>query len=160
MTITREEIDNLGKRLSDLHDKLKPEDLYKQKAELEKESIKPDFWQNEASAKKTMQEIASLGSLLSDLAEADENLNSFVELNKMRDESSDKSLDIELEKLLRTINKQLDKLELFTYLSGKYDPSEAILSVHSGQGGTEAMDWASMVSRMYTRYFERKTMNQ
>jgi hypothetical protein len=50
----------------------------------------------------------------------------------------------------------LDKLETLLYFSTPYDSGSAILSIHSGQGGTEAMDWAEMLFRMYTRYFERK----
>jgi peptide chain release factor 2 len=45
---------------------------------------------------------------------------------------------------------------LVTYLSGKYDSSDAILTIRAGQGGTEAMDWAGMLARMYTRFFEKR----
>jgi len=51
---------------------------------------------------------------------------------------------------------ELAALEKMKYLSGPYDQSGAIVTIHSGQGGTEAMDWAEMVKRMYQRYFERK----
>jgi peptide chain release factor 2 len=50
----------------------------------------------------------------------------------------------------------LEELETFFYLSGTYDKSSAILFIHAGQGGVEAMDWAQMLFRMYTRYCERK----
>ncbi|MBI2414935.1 peptide chain release factor 2 [candidate division WWE3 bacterium] len=53
-------------------------------------------------------------------------------------------------------DKEFKKLELKTYLSGSHDKGDAILSIHSGQGGTEAMDWAAILYRMYSRYAENK----
>jgi peptide chain release factor 2 len=57
---------------------------------------------------------------------------------------------------LETTKKQYTAVELQQFLSGKYDSYPALLSIHAGQGGTEAMDWASMLQRMYTRVAERK----
>jgi peptide chain release factor 2 len=71
-------------------------------------------------------------------------------------EGEDPSLLAELKTAVKAFSKQLDLAELSAYFSGKYDSFPAILSIHSGQGGTEAMDWASMLQRMYTRYFERQ----
>src|SRR3989344_8684907 len=156
MMVTNPELDNYTTRLAGLHEKLNPEGLYKRKDELEKESGDPNLWSDEAKARKTMQELAHLKTLLGELSSLDENLKSLTELIKMQEEAKDSSLDNDIQSLNRTVSRQLDKLELVTFLSGQYDKSEAILSIHSGQGGTEAMDWASMLSRMYTRYCERK----
>ena len=61
-----------------------------------------------------------------------------------------------MESHLKNLSKKISELELQTYLSGKYDKNNAIFSIHSGQGGTEAMDWAAILQRMYMKYFERK----
>lgn len=156
MATTQLEIDNFTSRLAGLHEKLNPEHLYVKKKQLETETADPGFWGDESGAKKTMQELARLQSILDDLAKLDESLNSLSELVKLQEETKDISLESDLDSLQKNISRQLEKLELFTYLSGQYDKNEAILSIHSGQGGTEAMDWANMLSRMYTRYFERK----
>jgi len=156
MAITFPELDNYTLRLAGLHDKLNPELLYKKKEDLEKESGDPNLWSDETKAKSTMQELARVKSILDDLAAIDENLKSLSELVKLSEETKDASLEPDLVSLQRTVSRQLEKIELFTFLSGQYDKNDAIVSIHSGQGGAEAMDWANMLSRMYTRYFERK----
>ncbi len=156
MAITLIELDNFTTRLAGLHEKLNPEALYQNKTELEKETARPELWQDETKAKGLLQELARINSILSDLESAAGNLKSLADLVALEAESGDKSLANDIQSLYRTLNKQLDTLELATFLAGPYDKNEAILSIHSGQGGTEAMDWAAMLSRMYTRYFERK----
>ena len=69
--------------------------------------------------------------------------------------------DFEMLELLANENdpnfeKEYKKLELKIFLSGKHDAGDVILSIHSGQGGTEAMDWTEMLYRMYTRFAEKK----
>jgi peptide chain release factor 2 len=68
---------------------------------------------------------------------------------------SDKLLE-DLKNEADSLEKELGNLELKTFLGGQYDRADAILTVHAGQGGTEAMDWAQMLERMYLRYAERK----
>ena len=64
----------------------------------------------------------------------------------------DEELEKEIVKNTKTIEKKVEKLEISTLLSGKYDLNNAILTIHPGAGGTESQDWAEMLYRMYTRW--------
>ncbi len=115
---------------------------------IEKESEQEGFWHKDDSQAK-MQVLASLQKevkTLEILEKLATDLQAAIELNLTEDETN---IGESLEKLFK-------EAELKQYLSGKYDRSHAILSIHPGQGGTEAMDWAEMIKRMYQRYFERK----
>lgn len=102
---------------------------------IEVESLKPNFWQDHKAAAIKMKEMSDLQT---EIAKAEE-LQSLI-------------VNEDFEKA----QKLLEELEIFLYLSGPYDKSSAILSIHAGQGGVEAMDWAEMLFRMYVRYSERK----
>lgn len=68
----------------------------------------------------------------------------------------DFSLKEEFEKLYKVTVDNLEKQEILTYLSGEFDNNAAIFEIHAGAGGTESCDWALMLSRMYTKYFNKK----
>ena len=70
-------------------------------------------------------------------------------------EIAEDSMRDELEKETAIIEKQVDRLELNTLLSGKYDRGNALLAIHAGAGGTDSQDWAEMLERMYLRWAER-----
>lgn len=99
------------------------------------ESLQPDFWKDHTAATTKMKQISRLQKEL----EEGENLQRLLDENKEEQ-----------------IRKELDRLEFALYLSGPYDRGDAILSLHAGQGGTEAMDWTAMLYRMYRRYIEAK----
>lgn len=115
---------------------------------IEKESEQENFWQRE-DAQSKMQ-------LLSALQKEVKSLEKIEQLSNDLQAALDLELTEEAEKIGKDLEKVFKEAELKQYLSGKYDRSHAILSIHSGQGGTEAMDWAEMIKRMYQRYFERK----
>ncbi len=71
-------------------------------------------------------------------------------------ELDDESLAAELENEAAAIEKEVSSLELKTLLSGPYDKGNALLAINAGAGGTEAMDWAAMIERMYLRWAERR----
>lgn len=115
---------------------------------IEKESEVEGFWQQE-SAQQKMQLLSSLRKEVKALEKIEKlagDLQVAIELE----------LEADMEKISQDLEKLFKEAELKQYLSGRYDRSHAILSIHPGQGGTEAMDWAEMIKRMYQRYFERK----
>lgn len=128
-------MEDLKKRAEIVLEKLNITDKKRRFNEIEAESVTPDFWKDSQTAGKTMQEMAALQKEI----ESYEKIQSLVSQGKYD----------ELEEPLKT-------LEVYLYLSGPYDKANAIVSIHAGQGGVDAMDWASMLSRMYQRFFERR----
>lgn len=128
----------------------------------EKQTFEPGFWQS-STAQKTMKEISLIKEKIESF-EVVQQLTTDIEayidlLLEIPDEqSSDEKSELtkELQSTSKKLSSLLEELKLKQYLSGKYDSYSAVLSIHSGQGGTEAMDWAEILKRMYTRYFERK----
>lgn len=110
--------------------------------ELEALSVDPHLWDDQNNAKSILQNLSNLKDELAEIKDVSDTLEI---LNEVQD-------DEELNKLARLIA----KLELKSYLSGPYDNKNTIVTIHAGQGGTEAMDWTSMLFRMYIRYCERK----
>jgi len=123
----------------------------KQKIEiLEFEAQKADLWSDPENARKVTQEMSDLKKELAEIDDITQNLEIMKEL------SQDESATPELEKEVPKAEKTLAELELTAYLSGEYDVKNAIVGIHAGQGGTEAMDWSDMIYRMYTRFCERR----
>lgn len=73
----------------------------------------------------------------------------------MSEETHDSSLDNEIEESLHLLESKVEKAKIQTLLSGKYDSYDAIMTLHSGAGGTEAQDWTEMLFRMYKMYAEK-----
>lgn len=118
--------------------------------QLIKKSEAPDFWSDNKSAQGVMKLIADLKDEISLWEKLSDNIQELSELAKSGDESFRGDLETEAEK----INFQIDRLELSTLLSKPYDKGNALLSINSGAGGTDAQDWGEMLLRMYLRWAE------
>jgi len=129
-------------RLEKLKVAIKLADKKKKIEELGHEAGKPDLWSDPNEARRITQELADLKREASEIEELSETLQILKEVPD----------DAEVAKA----EKALKKLELTSFLSGEHDGKNAIVSIHAGQGGTEAMDWVSMLFRMYSRFCERK----
>ncbi len=140
-------------------EKISPDNLKARLNTLEPETSKQGFWKDQGHAKLIMRELQNikykLGSLESINTEFEE-ANTLIQLFEENTSEPSKQEQEELSQMVSKILESIANLEMSTYLGGKYDASDAILSIHAGQGGTEACDWAQMLARMYTRYFERQ----
>lgn len=103
--------------------------------DLEKLTYDAHFWNDPKNAAETLKRISTLKKEIDDL----EMMQLLVEENDLPNAS-----------------KLISQYEILLFLSGPYDKGDAVFSIHAGQGGTEAMDWSSMLFRMYTRFVERK----
>lgn len=137
---------DLRPRLAGLKTKLKLDEIQVEKERLLKEMESSDFW-GQSDAQKKSQRLAEIDDIL--------DTHKAVE-SAIADAETAIELGDEVDKYQGIAESALAKLEMTTYLSGRYDALDAILSVHAGAGGTEAMDWSEMLYRMYLRYAERR----
>lgn len=128
-------MDTINDRVKKLIEKVGVVEKRKKIRELEAMSLKPDFWQDHQKAAQVMKELSDLQKELEEV----EMLQMYVESGEVQEAGT-----------------LLKKLEILLFFSGVHDRSNAIVGIHSGQGGVEAMDWAEMLLRMYTRFFEKK----
>ena len=103
---------------------------------------------------KTTREISELKRIIKRWQGVHALYEDVVVLVELVDEGEDEDLAGELEAGLSRLQREVDQLELESLLSGEYDASNAILTIHPGAGGTESQDWAAMLWRMYTRWAE------
>ncbi|MCQ2559805.1 MAG: peptide chain release factor 2 [Clostridia bacterium] len=149
------ELEALQVRLNELRDSLDLTDQEKQAAALEKQMMEEGFWDDLAKSQQVSQRLSSLKEKIENfasLSSALEDLQVFWEL--ALEEADPNSLEKELQKELNNFRQKLENQELQLLLSGEYDQSGAIMTLHAGAGGTESQDWVEMLLRMYTRWAE------
>lgn len=128
------------------------ENKEKELKELESKTTENDFWNDTDNSSKVLKQINSLKSKVEGFKKLNNELNNLLEMSELLQVEEDEELAKELFKSTYTLEKDIEKLEITTLLSGKYDNNNAILTIHPGAGGTEAQDWAEMLYRMYTRW--------
>lgn len=145
-------LDEFNNDLNDLFIKLDIDVKRNRIKELESISSSPDFWNDIENTKVVLGELKNLKSIVSLYDELE---NSISMLNEMISlELSEDDLVL-MESEISSIDKKLSDLKLSTFLNGEFDEANAYVEIHSGAGGTESNDWANMILRMYTRFFEK-----
>lgn len=124
--------------------------------ELETLTADADLWDNPEKAQKLMSEKNILAQNLQQYNQFNENLKEYTEMVEFAEETEDEAMLADLQQNLLALQEQTKQAELESLLSGEVDANDAYLEVHAGSGGTEAMDWAEMLLRMYTRWAENK----
>jgi len=126
--------------------------LEKKLSELEKETTKADFWNDSQNSAIVLKQMTSLKSKIESFRKVKVEFDNIYELNELLKLEPEEELEKELIAGIKAIESKLEKLEISTLLSGKYDANNAIITLHPGAGGTEAQDWVQMLYRMYTRW--------
>lgn len=115
-----------------------------------------DIWNNPSNAEKTTKELSDLKDLINPVDEIKNNLEVLKQFEEFSKEEMDDDIKSQFEDLFIKTKKLLEEEEIYSYLSEKYDDSNAIFEIHAGAGGTESCDWVAMLARMYTKYFSKK----
>lgn len=129
------EKEDLQRKLDNILAKMRLPEKKDEVTSLEKLTYDTNFWGDPKKAAETLKHISALKKEIEDL-----------EMMQLLMEDND----------LKNASKLISQYEITLFLSGTYDKGDAVFSIHAGQGGTEAMDWSSMLFRMYTRFIERK----
>ncbi len=149
-------LESLNKKLSDLQSMLLLDAKREEILKLQAETNSPDFWKDQENASKKSKKLGSLQAEVEHWEKLTSEVNNLLEVARMDEIDKDVNMREELEEQFKLASAQVSKLEFKTLLSDKYDSYNAIVSIHSGSGGTEAQDWAEMLMRMVFRYCESK----
>lgn len=125
-------------------------------AALQSRTEAQDFWSDNVSAQKVMQQISERKEWIDAWKKLHTQLEDAGSLVELAEESQDASFVADVEKELHEVETGIGELEFRNMLSGEDDERNALLTIHAGAGGTEAQDWGEMLLRMYLRWCERR----
>ena len=145
----------LGDNITALGEAIDAETLKKEVEELDAATAAPDFWNDTENSQKVLKQLKTKKGLLDGYLSLSKTYDDLMTMIEMIADEEDDSYADEVILDLGTLEKQYADEKISVMLSGQYDASNAILSIHPGAGGTEAQDWAEMLYRMYCRFAER-----
>ena len=145
--------------VAELGNQLRIDEAKERAAELERETLVQDFWNDAEKSSKKLREIKQLKDKYESYEALVAKLEDTYTLCEMAIEMNDEDSVEEVLTDTEFIETEAERKRIEVLLSGQYDKNNAILSFHPGAGGTEAQDWASMLYRMYTRWGEKRGFN-
>ncbi|MCF6343989.1 MAG: PCRF domain-containing protein, partial [Devosiaceae bacterium] len=117
-----------------------------------------DLWDDPKSAQILMRQRQELEAAINNIKNISTILEDNIGLIELGEEEKDEQIISEAEAALKELSIKTARMQVETLLCGEADANDCYLEVHSGAGGTESQDWASMLLRMYTRWAERNKM--
>ncbi|MDR0918049.1 MAG: peptide chain release factor 2 [Oscillospiraceae bacterium] len=151
----RVELALLRKDVNELGEVFQVKELAQENKELNEIIAKDGFWDDLENSQKTLQKIKANENKIARHKKISDDLEDIITLIELSLDENDESSVEEIKKDAAEFKKRLEEIKLSTLLTGEYDNSNAILTFHAGAGGTEAMDWAEMLYRMYNHWAER-----
>lgn len=148
------DIEQVGVRVADAKRYLHVDEKKAELALLDKEIAAPGFWDDASHAQEVSKQASNLRDVIDEYYEAEtllEDAQAALDLAAEDVAFADEAADA-----LDALDALLDRLEVSSWFSGRFDGGDAILTVNPGSGGLEAQDWTEMLYRMYTRYAEKK----
>jgi len=142
--------------LKEVKDSLDLENKERRITELDKSMEEPGFWDDPERSTKTVREAKNLKDTVDGYKHLEQQYEDIQVMIEMGYEENDPAMIPEIQEMLDEFVKELGELRTKTLLSGEYDGCNAILKLNAGAGGTEAMDWCSMLYRMYQRWADKK----
>lgn len=126
--------------------------LENQLEELEKQIIQENFWNDSQNSGKVLVQIKAIKNKTNEYKRIKNEIINLQELTELIQIEFDEEMAKDVIKNTNKLQKEIEKFEITTFLSGKYDAHNVIVTIHPGAGGTESQDWAEMLYRMYTRW--------
>lgn len=126
--------------------------IKKRLQELENKTMTEGFWNDSKSSGIVLQKLKSLKAKETQYQKLRSELENLLDLNELLLLEPDDTLIHDLLKSSKKLEREIEKFEIQTLLSEKYDKNNAIITLHPGAGGTESQDWAEMLYRMYSRW--------
>ncbi|MDR0980052.1 MAG: peptide chain release factor 2 [Candidatus Nomurabacteria bacterium] len=145
----------LSQKVADALKTLKISEKQTRLAEIEAQMAKPDFWNEQEKAEKTVTELSALKKITEPWLALNQKLQDLTELDLLLGDNASPEEKQELEHDLEAVVKEYTVLRKQLLYTGEYDSGNAILRITAGVGGTEAMDFAAMLERMYLRWAEQ-----
>lgn len=150
----KEYIQDTGERIGQLRDFLKIKEREAEVLEIQDKMSAPDFWDNKEKARETVEKLSACKNAIDPYKKLLREIEDLEVLLEIAEE--DPEMLGEAEESCEKLNRELDRVELLSFMSGPFDTNNVFVSIHAGAGGTESCDWVNMLLRMYRRWFERR----
>ncbi|UCD53510.1 MAG: peptide chain release factor 2 [Phycisphaerales bacterium] len=122
--------------------------------DLQQQMAQPGFWDNQDKAQQITSQLSALKSVVEPVEELTREVDDLAELFELAAEEADEEELSQLEDDVEVLTQRCERIELQGLLSRPEDMRNCFVSIHAGAGGTESCDWANMLLRMYTRFFD------